>query len=134
MRQKTFSCTDRVESAFFKEVVVRRVLAHELGRCQQEVSEKHYLKNANLVGEQMWHVAAAQGQWVALLGWSAAAYHLKGRDAWIGWNDTQRRARLSLVANNARFCLLTKAGAYPNLASHVMGQCLQHGISPGLGM
>lgn len=125
MSAKTFEWTDPVESVFLKKVVVRRVLPHELGRCQQEVSEKHYLKNATLVGEQMWHVAEAEGQWVALLGWSAAAYHLKGRDAWIGWNDTQRRARLSLIANNARFCLLTKSGAHPNLASHVMGQCLQ---------
>lgn len=125
MRPKTFECTDPVESGFLKEVVVRRVLPHELERCQQEVCEKHYLENAHLVGEQMWHVAEAQGQWVALLGWSAAAYHLKGRDAWIGWNDTQRRARLWLIANNARFCLLTKTGAHPNLASHVMGQCLQ---------
>ena len=125
MRPKPFESTDPVESAFLKEVVVRQVLPHELGRCQQEVCEKHYLENAYLVGEQMWHVAEAQGQWVALLGWSAAAYHLKGRDAWIGWNDTQRRARLSLIANNARFCLLTKAGEYPNLASYVMGQCLQ---------
>jgi hypothetical protein len=50
---------------------------------------------------------------------------LKGRESWIGWNDTQRRGRLSLVANNARYCLLTPAGEHPNLASYVMGQCLQ---------
>jgi len=81
------------------------------------------------VGEQLWYVAEVQGQWLALLGWSAAAYHLKGRDARIGWNETQRRARLSLLANNARFCLLTPAGAHPNLASYVMGQCLQR-LSP----
>lgn len=77
------------------------------------------------MGEQRWYVAAVQGQWLALLGWSAAAYHLQGRDAWIGWNETQRRARLSLLANNARFCLLTPAGAHPNLASYVMGHNLQ---------
>ena len=69
----------------------------------------------------MSYVAEYQGQWLALLGWSAAAYHLKGRESWIGWNDTQRRARLSLVANKARFCLLTPAGKYPNLASYMSG-------------
>ena len=68
---------------------MRRVLPHELARCQQAVCEKHYLKTADLVGEQLWYVAERHGQWLALPGWSAAAYHLKGRDAWIGWNDTQ---------------------------------------------
>jgi len=54
------------------------------------------------------------------LGWSAASYHLKGRDGWIGWDDNQRRARLGLVANNARFCRLGQPGQYPNLASRAM--------------
>jgi hypothetical protein len=125
MRKKTFRITDPIESAFLAEVALRPVLPHEKARCQQEVREKHYLQSADLVGEQLWYVAEYRGQWLALLGWSAAAYHLKGREAWIGWNETQRRARLSLMANNARFCLLTPAGAHPNLASYVMGQNLQ---------
>jgi hypothetical protein len=125
MRKREFRVTDPSEAAFLGEVEVRLLEAHELARCEQEVCEKHYLKNAQLVGERLWYVAEYQGQWLGLLGWSAAAYHLKGRESWIGWNDTQRRARLSLVANNARFCLLTPAGEHPNLASYVMGQCLQ---------
>jgi len=125
MRQKTFEVTDPLERSSLTQVVVRRVLPHELSRCQQEVCENHYLKSADMVGEQLWYVAEHQGEWLALLGWCAAAYHLKGRDSWIGWNETQRRARLGLVANNARFCLLTDAGEHPNLASYVMGQNLQ---------
>ena len=124
MRKKTFRITDPIEGKFLDEVIVRRVLPEEMTRCQQEVCKRHYLKNAQLVGEQLWHVAEREGQWLALLGWSAAAYHLKGRDSWIGWNDTQRRARLSMIANNARFCLLTAAGEHPNLASFVMGRSL----------
>lgn len=125
MSAKTFQTTDPIESKFFAEVRVRVVLPQELARCRQEVCEKHYLKTADLVGEQLWYVAEYQGQWLALLGWCAAAYHLKGRDSLIGWNATQRRARLSLMANNARFCLLAAVGEHPNLASYVMGQCLQ---------
>lgn len=125
MRKREFRVTDPSEAAFLGEVEVRLVEVHELARCQQEVCENHYLKNADLVGERLWYVAECRGQWLALLGWSAAAYHLKGRENWIGWNETQRRARLSLVANNARYCLLTPAGEHPNLASYVMGQCLQ---------
>ena len=124
MRKKTFEITDPTEAAFLSGVQLRRVLPEELARCRQEVCEKHYLKTADMVGEQLWYVAEHRGQWLTLLGWSAAAYHLKGRDSWIGWNDTQRRARLSLIANNARFCLLVPASEHPNLASYVMGQNL----------
>lgn len=123
--RKEFQVTDPIEAAFLAGVEVRLVLPEELARCRQEVCENHYLKSADLVGEQLWYVAEYQGQWLGLLGWSAPAYHLKGRDSWIGWNDTQRRKRLSLVANNGRFCLLTPTGKHPNLGSYVMGQCLQ---------
>ena len=129
MRKTKFRISDPNEAAFLAHMVVREVWPQELARCQQEVCEHHYLKNAHLVGEQLWYVAETQGQWLALLGWSAADYHLKGRDTWIGWNDTQRRARLSLVANNARFCLLPPAGKHPHLASQVLSQCLQR-LSP----
>jgi hypothetical protein len=66
------------------------------------------------------YVVEYQGQWLALLGWASAAYHLRARDTWIGWNDHQRRGRLHLVGNNARFCLLGAAGQYPNLASRAL--------------
>lgn len=125
MGKSKFRISDPLEAAFLTQVVVRQALPCEIARCQQVVCDKHYLKTADLVGEQLWYVAEHQGQWLAVLGWSAAAYHLKGRDTWIGWNDPQRRARLSLRANNARFCLLTGPGEHPNLASYVMGQCLQ---------
>ncbi|HSR54313.1 MAG TPA: ISAs1 family transposase [Acidobacteriota bacterium] len=123
--RKEFRVTDPIEAAFLAQVEVRLVLPEELARCRQEVCEKHYLKSADLVGEQLWYVAEYQGQWLGLLGWSAGAYHLKGRESWIGWNETQRRMRLSLLANNGRFCLLTPPEEHPNLASYVMAACLR---------
>lgn len=125
MRRKEFRVTDPVESAFLNQVQVRLLLPMEMERCREEVCRHHYLKSADLVGEQLWYVAEYQGQWLALLGWSAAAYHLKGRDREIGWNETRRRARLHLMANNGRFCLLADRGQHPNLASYVMGQVLR---------
>jgi predicted transposase YbfD/YdcC len=89
------------------------------------MEENHYLKSSQMVGEQLRYVAEYQGRWMALLGWSAAAYHLKGREGWIGWNDNQRCARLHLVANNARFCRLEAAQPYPNLATRAMGLNLE---------
>jgi hypothetical protein len=120
MQNKRLSFSDPAERAVLEQVTVRLVLPHEQARWDQLVSEHHYLKNANMVGERLCYVAEYRGQWLALLGWSAAAYHVRARDVWIGWNDTQRRARLHLVANNARFCVLAAPGQYPNLASQAM--------------
>lgn len=125
MQKKAFRVTDEEEAKMLGQVQVRLVLPQEAERWEQMVREHHYLKSANLVGERLCYVAEYQGQWVALLGWSAAAYHLKGRESWIGWNENQRRGRLHLIANNARFCVLAKAGEYPNLASQVMALNLQ---------
>ena len=120
MRTKQSKLTDRAEAAVLDQVVVRLIEPHEQERWNQLVSQHHYLKNARLVGERLCYVVEAGGHWLALLGWSAAAYHIAVRDQWIGWDHNQRRARLRLLANNARFCLLTVAGQYPNLASRAM--------------
>ena len=112
--------TDPTEAAVLDPITVRLVRSEEQARWDQLVSEHHYLKNANLVGERLCYVVEYQGQWLALLGWAAAAYHLRARDTWIGWNDNQRRGRLHLVASNARFCVLGAAAQYPNLASHAL--------------
>ena len=57
----------------------------------------------------------------------AAAYKLKHREHWIGWGTALRKARLKLVVQNRRFCILLKAGAgaVANLASCAMGMCLR---------
>lgn len=112
--------TDPAEAVVVEEIQVRLVQPEEEARWDQLMIQHHYLKSARMVGEQLRYVAEYQGQWLALLGWSAASYHLKGRDGWIGWDDNQRRARLHLVANNARFCRLGEPGQYPNLASRAM--------------
>lgn len=91
----------------------------ERSRFRELMSTHHYLKSDTLVGEQLRYVAHVDGQWVALLSWSAAAYHLKDREAWIGWDVQQRRRRLALLANNARFLILPKIDC-PNLASRML--------------
>jgi len=121
MPEQQIRLSDRAEAAVLEQIVVRLVAPQEQERWNQLMIQHHYLKNANLVGERLCYVVEYQGQWLALLGWSAAAYHIRARDQWIGWNENQRRARLPLVANNARFCLLTQPGQYPNLASRAMG-------------
>ena len=80
------------------------------------VCEHHYLKNANLVGEQLRYVLTYQGQWAALLGWSAASFHLRDREKWLRWSNLQRRSRLHLLAQNSRFVVLVDRTQWPNLA------------------
>ena len=87
---------------------------------QRLLQKHHYLGGLKPVGEQMYYAAMdAQGCWVALLLFSAAAKHLKHRDQRIGWTRAQRDRRLSLVANHSRFLILP-AGRAANLGSRVL--------------
>jgi len=121
MTELLFS-SDEAERLVLKRVQVRLIGAEERARWDAEIEQKHYLKNARLVGEQLRYVAEIDGQWVALLGWSAASYHLRQRETWIGWGVEQRRQRLPWVANNARFLIL-EPGRWPNLASRALALC-----------
>ena len=98
---------------------LRLVRAEERARWQQTVTQHHYLGCPRLVGQALWYVATVGDEWVALLGWAAAALKCRPRDAWIGWTPPLQWRRLPFVVNNVRFCLLP-AGAYPNLASRVL--------------
>ncbi len=100
-------------------LTVRLVRAEERARWQQTLQQHHYLGCPRMVGQALWYVATAAGEWVALLAWAAAALKCRPRDAWIGWTPPLQWRRLPFVVNNVRFCLLP-AGAYPNLASHVL--------------
>src|ERR1035438_385393 len=109
------------EQSLLEQLQVRLVLPAERRRWDQLVRQHHYLKNARLVGEQLRYVVIdAAGNWLALIGWSAAAMHLKARDQSIEWTDRQREARLPLLAQNSRFVILAQRQQYPNLASRAL--------------
>lgn len=104
-------------------VTVRLIEPEEKARWDELICARHYLKNANLVGRQLRYVAELDGQWIALLGWNVAAYHLRFREEWAGWSIEQRLKRRKFWAQNSRFLLLSQVGACPNLASRVLGLC-----------
>lgn len=116
-------CVSADEQALLDGVTVRLIEPSERARCDLLLEQQHYLHSADLVGEQLRYVAECHGQWLALLSWNAAAFHLKDREAWIGWNPAQKRRRLCLVVNNSRFLILDGVHC-PNLASRVMKLCL----------
>jgi len=94
--------------------------AAERARCLRLLGQHHYLGALQAVGEQVFYVAhGPNGGWRAVLVFCAAAKHLGPRDRWIGWTAEQRRRRLALVANNARYLVLPGFHV-PNLATRVM--------------
>lgn len=113
------------ESDFLRKVVVRPVREEERGQFDFRLEQDHYLHSAHLSGQTMRYVAQVDGQWVALLCFSAPALHLKAREQWIGWTPRQRARRLGFVVNNSRFLVLPERERYPNLASRVLGLCLR---------
>ncbi len=113
------------EQALLNELTLRLIEPSEKPRWDQLVIEHHYLKNAVLVGEQLHYVAQYREQWLALLGWSAPAFHLKGREAWIGWPLKELRRRRHFLAQNSRFVLLGDRLQFPNLATRALGLCCQ---------
>ncbi|MGC8488890.1 MAG: Druantia anti-phage system protein DruA [Clostridia bacterium] len=70
------------------------------------VARYHYAGYSRLPGAQLRYLVFADDRLLAALGFSAAAWRLYDRDAFVGWSDEQRAARLHLVANLARFLIL----------------------------
>ena len=118
------------EQVVLDELRVDLISAKQKAKWDRLVCKHHYLKNARLVGEQLRYVVtAADGRWLALIGWSAPALHLKARDQSIEWTDAQRQARLHLLAQNSRYVILADRQKLPNLATRAMALCL-HRLSP----
>ena len=102
------------------EVIVELIHPDQEPRWNKLVRKHHYLKEDRMVGESLRYVAKQNGKWIALLGWSSAAFHLDARDRHIGWTDLQRKARRHWVVCNARFALLRPKSTTPNLASRIL--------------
>jgi hypothetical protein len=114
------SCPGPEQPELLDEVQVRLADPRELPRIQSLLRRHHYLGSLRPVGERLFYVAAdRQGRWVAVLVFCAAAKYLGHRDKWIGWTHEQRRRRLALVVNNARYLLIPHR-TVPNLSSQVL--------------
>ena len=91
----------------------------DAARCDQLIIEHHYLHDATLVGEQLRYAVTYQGRWLGVATWSGAAFHIKDRDQFIGWDFEQCRRRRPLLANNSRLLILPDTH-HPNLISRFM--------------
>lgn len=93
------------------------------------IDRYHYLGHRRMGGAQMRLFVRADGELVALLGFSAAAYRVSPRDRFIGWTDEARRERLHRVIDNSRFLILPWVHG-KNLASRILSACIR--ILPAL--
>lgn len=113
------------ESEFVAKITVRLILPDERFKFDSMLESLHYLHSARLGGQTLRYVAEADGQWIALITFSGAAPHTKAREQEVGWTPRQRARRLSFVANNSRFLVLSERLHYPNVASRVLALCLK---------
>lgn len=113
------------ESEILRRITVRLIRAEERERFDRDLEEEHYLHSARLGGRSLRYVAELDGQWIALITFSAPALNIKSREKWIKWSPRQRARRLCFVVNNSRFLVLTNRERYPNVASKIMALCLK---------
>ncbi len=102
------------------QVSVRPVERAQEARYQDLMARAHYLGALPKIGETLWYVASFRAEWVALCGFSSAAWKCTVRDRWIGWDFRLQFDRLKLIANNSRFLILPQWHR-PNLGSRVLG-------------
>lgn len=116
--------TDDSNRPVLTQIRVRLVKPGEKERWNKLMRVHHYLGFKGFIGQSLRYLAEADGRWLALLGWQAAALKCQARDRWIGWPPVLQYRRLHLIANNSRFLILPGCH-YRNLASRVLAQNLK---------
>ena len=66
-------------------------------------------------------IAAILQRELACLLWTSPAWRMQARDAWIGWNDNERRRHLQAIVNQGRFLILPGVRA-KGLASKILAR------------
>jgi hypothetical protein len=70
------------------------------------IQHYHYLGYRQIVGCHLKYIAFVNRRPAACLGWGSAAWSVKSRDAFIGWDKSTKEKNLHLVANNTRLLIL----------------------------
>jgi hypothetical protein len=88
----------------------------------EAIARFHYLGYKPLPGAQHRYLIEHDGGLLGAIGFGASAWKVAARDGWIGWTAEQRKRRLHLVLNNARFLLLPWVRVR-HLASWALARC-----------
>jgi hypothetical protein len=84
------------------------------------MEEHHYLGRGPLCGKQIRYLIRGGGNWLGGFSFSSAAWSLRCRDQWIGWDNKGRIENLHKIVCNSRFLILPGV-KIANLASYVLG-------------
>ena len=85
----------------------------------------HYLGFGGTSGQNLRYLLRdCSGPDLACVLFAGAAWKVKARDKFIGWNPEQRQRRLGLIVNNSRFLILPHVRV-AHLASHILGLLLR---------
>jgi len=130
--------------AALQPIRLRRVEQPDERRQWRELIDRyHYLGHRTAFGASVRYLIETphrQPETLGCLQFSSAAWRMKARDHWIGWDEDGRKANLPRLINNSRFLILPWI-QIPNLASHVLALALrtvtqdwerQYGLRPWL--
>jgi len=90
----------------YPEIHVQRLEPQNSYLWDYLIHHYHYLGRPTLVGEHLRYLVFIDGQVVGCLAWASAAWKIKARDRFIGWDENTKRKNLHLIANNTRFLIL----------------------------
>jgi len=110
------------EHALKERIRVRLMAPDERERFDALLTAEHYLGNPTAVGAVLRYVVELEDQWLGLLVFCSAAFHLKPREHWLHWSAREVGQRRHLLAQNSRFLMRAHAHRHPNLASWVLKQ------------
>lgn len=85
------------------------------------VRKYHYQGYSRIVGRSIKYIACCSDIPVACLGWGSAAWSLRPRDKYIGWDKATKDKNLHFIANNIRFLILPGV-KIKYLASHLLSK------------
>lgn len=78
----------------------------EARRYRALLLQYHYLGYSATAGAQLRYFIVSDQGVLGAMGFGAAAWKVRSRDAWIGWDQAQRRSRLHRIVNHTRFLIL----------------------------
>ena len=126
----------------FAPVMLERVQRLDQRRLFRElISRYHYLGYAVPFGAHIQYLISVSNPAPVVVGclqFSSAAWRMRARDAWIGWDDATRARQLPHLVSNSRF-LLAPWVRIQNLASAALALALrglrgdwqsQYGVAP----
>ena len=98
--------------------------AEERALWRELVDRHHYLGHRVPFGAHLRYLIRLDDSDQTVVGclqYSSAAWRMQARDAWIGWDEAQRKRHLQRIVNNSRFLILPWV-RIRHLASHVLSR------------